>query len=90
MEENPELIDTILAGSTARGKPLTNAEIHAVNGVLRRLSYRLRHMQPQQEEGKLICWSPTYFLCRDIGTVREILCMMLEDITEIQQAGTDL
>jgi hypothetical protein len=76
LESEVDLADPIIAGNVAKGTPLTPQEAAAVDAVLRRLSYRLRHMQGQTQEGQAVCYSPTFFLCRDIGTIREVLTLM--------------
>lgn len=68
---NKEHIDQILAGEPAKGQQLTEEEIKAVDAVLMRLSYRLRHMKPQVDENNQ--YSATFFITRDIGTIREVL-----------------
>jgi hypothetical protein len=65
-----------IEGATAKGKPLTDAEIAFAIKVLRRINYRLRHSEPETIDGKM---TGIYYVGQGIMNLEECLVMRTTD-----------
>lgn len=73
--------DLFLGGQEMKGQPLTKEEAKAAYDFLVRLSYRIRHAEPQNVEGRN---TQSYYVCSAIGDVRDYLVQVgVSDITEL-------